>query len=170
MRTSGIRFQPSARMQPLRRPKRDAVSREVRKPVRRPASTIGSRSAWTPSSSHAKLPSPPAVVGSAVMFMCSEPYSSEPMSPGFRKPCPRTTPRPVDAVELGGVPDGLVHLERDLVRVEHDRRDPARADVCAQEGARLLGDARRLVHEAEPVDVLPAELPARAHEEARVAA
>ena len=74
MRTSGIRFQPSARIEPpLPAPIRAAVSREVRKPVSRPASTTGVRSAGTPSSSNAKLPSPPAVVGSAVMFISSEP-------------------------------------------------------------------------------------------------
>ena len=74
MRTSGIRFQPSARIEPpLPAPMRAAVSRDVRKPVSSPASTTGVRSAGTPSSSNAKLPSPPRVVGFAVMFMCSEP-------------------------------------------------------------------------------------------------
>ena len=74
MRTSGIRFQPSARMDPpVPAPMRAAVSRDVRKPVSLPASTTGVGSAGTPSSSKAKLPSPPGVVGSAVMFMSSEP-------------------------------------------------------------------------------------------------
>ena len=62
-----------AREQPLPAPMRAAVSRDVRKPVRRPASTTGVRSAGTPSSSNAKLPSPPPVVGSAVTFISSDP-------------------------------------------------------------------------------------------------
>ena len=74
MRTSGIRFQPSARIEPpAPEPSRAAVSREVMKPASRPASTIGSRTAATPSSSHANVPSPLGVVASEVMFMCSEP-------------------------------------------------------------------------------------------------
>ena len=74
MRTSGMRFQPSARIEPpLPAPIRAAVSRDVRKPVSTPPSTTGVRSAGTPSSSNAKLPSPPTVVGSAVMFISSEP-------------------------------------------------------------------------------------------------
>ena len=74
MRTSGIRLQPSARIEPPAPwPSFAAVSREVRKPRRTPASTIGSRRAGTPSSSKAKVPRPPGVVESAVTFISSEP-------------------------------------------------------------------------------------------------
>ena len=74
MRTSGIRLQPSARIEPpAPLPIRAAVSREVRNPLRIPSATTGSRRAGTPSSSKPKVPRPPGVVESAVMFMCSEP-------------------------------------------------------------------------------------------------
>ena len=74
IRTSGIRLQPSARIEPPPpAPICAAVSREVRNPRRTPSSTIGSRRAGTPSSSQPKVPSPRGVVESAVMFMCSEP-------------------------------------------------------------------------------------------------
>ena len=74
MRTSGMRLQLSARIEPpSSRPISAAVSREARKPVRMPPSTTGWRLAGAPSSSKPKLPSPSGVVGSAVMFMCSEP-------------------------------------------------------------------------------------------------
>jgi hypothetical protein len=72
--TSGIRCQPSARIDPpLPRPIRAAVSREVRKPERTPSETIGTRAAGTPSSSNPNVPRPSGVVGSAAMFMCSDP-------------------------------------------------------------------------------------------------
>ena len=74
IRTSGMRLQLSARIEPPEPlPIRAAVSREVRKPLRMPSRTIGSRPAGTPSSSKPKAPRPPGVVESAVMFMCSEP-------------------------------------------------------------------------------------------------
>ncbi len=74
MRTSGMRLQLSARMEPPRsRPISAEVSREARKPVRMPPSTTGWRRAGAPSSSQPKVPRPSEVVGSAVMFMCSEP-------------------------------------------------------------------------------------------------
>ena len=54
---SGIRFQPSARIEPpWPAPIRSAYSREVG--VRSTPSTIGSRRAATPSSSNANVPSP----------------------------------------------------------------------------------------------------------------
>ena len=69
-----MRLQPSARIEPpAPAPSRAADSREERKPVRTPASTIGSRRATTPSSSQPNVPSPPGVVGSATTFMSSEP-------------------------------------------------------------------------------------------------
>ena len=74
IRTSGIRFQPSARIEPpAPAPICAAVSREVRKPRSTPPATTGSRAAGTPSSSKPNVPSPPAVVESAVMFISSEP-------------------------------------------------------------------------------------------------
>ena len=74
MRTSGIRLQPSARIEPpAPAPSCSAVSRELRKPRSTPASTIASRRAGTPSSSNANVPSPSGVVESAVMFIFSEP-------------------------------------------------------------------------------------------------
>ena len=74
MRTSGIRLQPSARIEPpAPAPIRAAVSREVRKPRRTPSSTIASRRAGTPSSSKPKVPRPAGVVASEVMFIRSEP-------------------------------------------------------------------------------------------------
>ena len=76
----------------------------------------------------------------------------------------------VDAVELGRVADRLVHLQRHLLGVDHDRRHPGRARRRAQERGRLLADARRLALEAERLDVLPAGLGARAAVRARVAA
>src|SRR5437867_2629068 len=66
--------------------------------------------------------------------------------------------------------DGLVHLQRDLVRVEDDGRDGARALVRPEQRGRLLRDAGRLVHELESVHVLPAGLAARADVRARVTA
>ena len=74
MRTSGILLHPSARIDPPPpAPIRAAVSRDVRKPRRTPASTIVCRTAGTPSSSKAKVPRPPGEVGSAVTFIRSEP-------------------------------------------------------------------------------------------------
>ena len=69
----------------------------------------------------------------------------------------------VDAVELGRVADRLVHLERHLLGVDHDRRHARRADVgaaAARPPARATRGASAL--EAEPLDVLPAGLRARA--------
>ena len=55
MRTSGMRFQLSARIEPpAPAPSLAAVSREVRKPRSTPPRTIGSRLAGTPSSSNAE--------------------------------------------------------------------------------------------------------------------
>ena len=89
MRTSGIRFQPSARIEPpLPVPMRAAVSRDARNPVRTPASTIACRAAATPSSSNPNVPRPRGVVGSAVTFICFEPYRNLPRSSGFRKLVP----------------------------------------------------------------------------------
>ena len=89
MRTSGMRFQLSARIEPRSsEPIRAAVSREPRNPVSTPRSTTGRRVAGTPSSSKANVPSPRGVVGSAVMFMCSEPYRSDPRSSALRKLVP----------------------------------------------------------------------------------
>src|SRR5204863_5117916 len=68
----------------------------------------------------------------------------------------------IDAVELRRMADALVHLERDLVGVEHGVSDAARARVGAHERGRLPGDARRLLDEPEAVYVLPARLAARA--------
>src|SRR6187551_300177 len=76
----------------------------------------------------------------------------------------------VDAVELGRVADGLVHLQARLLRVDHDGRDPGRALVSAKERRRLLAYARRLALEPELVHELPAGLRARAAVGARVAA
>ena len=75
----------------------------------------------------------------------------------------------VHAVELGGVTDRLVDLQRNLVPVQHDGHHAARALVGAQQRGRLLGDAGRLTGEIEPVDVLPAALAARADVRARIA-
>ncbi len=83
-------------------------------------------------------------------------------------PCVRGF-RPVDAVELGRVPDGLVHLHDRLLRREDDRRAAGRARGCAQERRRLLADARRLAVEPELLDVLPAALAADARVLARIA-
>ena len=89
IRTSGIRFHPSARIEPPSpAPRRAAVSREVRNPRSTPSTTIGSRRAGTPSSSKPNVPSPPGVVASAVMFIFGDPYRSDPRSPGFRKLVP----------------------------------------------------------------------------------
>src|SRR5919109_843095 len=97
MRTSGIRLQPSARIDPpAPAPIRAAVSREVRKPRKTPASTIVCDSAATPSSSQAKVPSPPGDVGSAVTFISPQPYLSEPGSLGWGEPGP-AYPAPVGA-------------------------------------------------------------------------
>src|SRR5439155_25008502 len=76
----------------------------------------------------------------------------------------------VDAIELGRVPDRLVHLERHLLCVDHDRRYLGRARLGPQQGGRLLADARRLALEPEGLDVLPPALRARAAVGARVAA
>src|SRR5262249_21330369 len=76
----------------------------------------------------------------------------------------------VDAVELRRMPDRLVPLELRLLRVDDDGRDPRRALIGAQQGGRLLGDARRLTLERESLDVLPAGLRAGADVRARVAA
>src|SRR6185312_11341692 len=63
IRTSGMRLQLSARIDPPEPlPIRAAVSREVRKPLRMPPPTTGSRAAATPSSSKPKVPRPPGVV------------------------------------------------------------------------------------------------------------
>src|SRR4051812_30714590 len=78
--------------------------------------------------------------------------------------------RTVNAAQPGWMPDALVDLQRDLVGVEHDVRDAARARIGAHERCSLLGDARRLVDEAQAFDVLPAGLRARADVRARVAA
>ena len=71
---SGMRLQPSARIEPPSpAPIRSAYSREVRKFRSTPSTTIGSRRAGTPSSSNANVPRPRGVVESAVMFIFSEP-------------------------------------------------------------------------------------------------
>jgi hypothetical protein len=68
-------------MQPPERsiPISDAVSREDRNPASSPSRRIGTGRPSTPSSSQRKLPSPPALVASAVTFTCSEPKRSEPI-------------------------------------------------------------------------------------------
>ena len=75
IRTSGIRLQPSARIEPPRAgadPR--GVSREVRKPIEHAGARRSARArAGTPSSSKPNVPSPPGVVASAVTFMSSEP-------------------------------------------------------------------------------------------------
>ena len=66
--------QPSARMAPPDPvPRPAAVSRLVRNPATTPSATRGQRWAGTPSSSKAKVPSPPGVVASAVTDMAGEP-------------------------------------------------------------------------------------------------
>jgi hypothetical protein len=68
------------------------------------------------------------------------------------------------------VADALVHLQRDLVAVEHDVGDAAGTRIGAHERGGLLGDARRLLDEAQSVDVFPTGLAARPDMRARVAA
>jgi hypothetical protein len=74
MRMSGMLPQPSARMAPPEPvPTSAAVSRLVRNPATTPSATSGDRWAPTPSSSKAKVPSPPGVVASAVTDMAGDP-------------------------------------------------------------------------------------------------
>ena len=147
-----MRFQPSARIEPpLPAPMRAAVSRDVRKPVSRPASTTGARlgrDAFVVEREAAE-PAGRRRVGGDVHVLGAvaqraEVARLEEARAGVRRL------GAVDAVELGGVADGLVHLQRDLVAVEHDGRDAARALVGAQERGRLLRDAGRLTDESSP--------------------
>src|SRR5207247_8580011 len=78
--------------------------------------------------------------------------------------------RAVHAVEFRRVPDRLVHLEGDLVAVEHDGGDAAGPGTGTAGRRRLLRDAGSFVDEAQAFDVLPAGLAARADMRARVAA
>jgi hypothetical protein len=64
-----------------------------------------------------------------------------------------------DAVELGGVPDRLVHLQDHLRRVEHERRDLARALGCPQQVDGLAADALGFLCQAEGADVFVAGCP-----------
>ena len=65
--------------------------------------------------------------------------------------------------------DGLVHLERHLLGVDDDGRDPRGAGVGREERSRLLADTRRLRVESEALHELPARLGARAAVGARKA-
>ena len=60
-----------------------------------------------------------------------------------------------DAVELDGVADGLVDLQRHLLAAEDQRRLAARARRRRQQGPRLLGDAGGVGLEVDLVDELP---------------
>ena len=59
-------------------------------------------------------------------------------------------------VELDGVPDRLVDLERDLAPVEDEGRDVGRALVGRQQLRRLVGHPGGLADEVEPADELEA--------------
>ena len=75
----------------------------------------------------------------------------------------------VDAIELRGMADGLVHLKRHLLGVDDDGRDSGRAGVGRQERGRLLADPGRLAVQPERLHELPARLAARAAVSARKA-
>ena len=62
--------------------------------------------------------------------------------------------------------DRLVHLQSHLLVVDHDRRDPGRARVGAQQRGRLLADARRLAREVRAPRRTPSP-PARSSRRAR---
>ena len=74
-----------------------------------------------------------------------------------------------NSVELGGVADGLVQLQRDLLRVDDDVHHAGGALRRLEQRRRLLADAGRLVREPEPEHELPARLRAQPAECARVA-
>src|SRR5690606_28717475 len=61
-----------------------------------------------------------------------------------------------DAVELDGVADRLVDLERHLLAAEDERGGARRALRRPQEGLRLLGDAGGVAEQVELADELPA--------------
>src|SRR4051794_20750616 len=75
-----------------------------------------------------------------------------------------------DAVELGGVADGLVQLKRDLLRVDHDVHDAGRTFRRLEQSRGLLAHARRLGREPESDYELPPGLRAQPAERARIAA
>ena len=77
---------------------------------------------------------------------------------------------PVDPVELGRMADRLVHLQRHLLRVDHDRRHRGRAERRPQQLGRLLDYSRGFAREAEREHVLPARSGARPAVGARIAA
>ena len=68
------------------------------------------------------------------------------------------------------MPDGLVQLERHLLRVDHDVHHACGTLRCGEQSHRLVAEARRLARETEPDDVLPARLRADPAVCARVAA
>ena len=170
MRTSGIRLQPSARIEPPRRGRSAAVSREVRKPRARPRDDRLARGghALVVEAERAEAAGRRRVGGDVhvlgAVAQRAEVARLEEARAGVRGL------GAVDAVELGRVADRLVHLQLHLLGVDHDRRHAGRALVGAQQRGRLLGDARRLPPRSSAVDVLPAGLRARADVRARVAA
>ena len=61
---------------------------------------------------------------------------------------------PQDAVELGGMPDRLVDLERELRAFEDDIGLAVRTGVRAQESDRFLADPGRVLHPGDGLDEL----------------
>src|SRR3954453_11084398 len=173
MRTSGMRLQPSARIEPpAPLPLRAAVSRGVGKlrpqPAPRPAGLALRAHALVVVGEGAE-PARRGRVGSDVHVLGAVAQRAEIVR--LEEARARVGGLgAVDPVELRRVPHRLVNLELHLLGVDDDRRDPGRARIGAEESGGLFADARRFAFEGERLDVLPAGLCARAAVRTRVAA
>ena len=146
IRTIGRRAAPSARtMPPDVRPTSGAESRPDRTPTHVPSLTMSTAWAGTPSSSYPKLPSAPGQggVGGDVHEVGAVAHRTELGGVEPRGARERGLP-PEDPVELDGVPDRLVDLERHLLAAQDQGGGLLRALRRAEQGPRLLGDARRV--------------------------